>query len=156
MDLPSSSGPGPATQGGGGVHARDPPGGPGASPRLRRARPPGTRGGRPICHARQLHGLADATDQAVIAIAPAGRCRRMSRQTFERLPKLARADALEGRIDRAVIDLAEAGCQGGKAGFRAPPVVTDLDERGADRFATAGGREGLGAPGAPGDAVRVR
>ena len=51
---------------------------------------------------------------------------------FERLPKvMARADALAGRIDRAVIDLAEAALLEGRVGERFAATVLDADDRGA-------------------------
>jgi len=50
---------------------------------------------------------------------------------FARLPKvMARADALSGQIERAVIDLAEAVMLAGRAGEVFDAVVTDEDERG--------------------------
>ncbi len=51
---------------------------------------------------------------------------------FERLPKvMARADALGGRIDRAVVDLAEAVMLQNQVGETFTAIVTDTDERGA-------------------------
>lgn len=51
---------------------------------------------------------------------------------FIRLPAvMARSDALAGRIDRAVLDLAEAVLLSGKEGTVFGAVVTDVDERGA-------------------------
>jgi exoribonuclease R len=53
-------------------------------------------------------------------------------QAFARLPKvMARADALAGNIERAVIDLAEAVVLKDRVGERFTAVVTDIDERGA-------------------------
>ena len=50
---------------------------------------------------------------------------------FARLPKvMARADALSGQIERAVIDLAEAVMLRGREGEVFDAVVTDEDERG--------------------------
>ena len=51
---------------------------------------------------------------------------------FERLPKVMdTADAREGAIERAVIDLAETALLHGHEGETFAAVVTDLDERGA-------------------------
>lgn len=51
---------------------------------------------------------------------------------FERLPPvMARADALAGRVDRAVVDLAEAIFLTGREGSEFTAVVIDADERGA-------------------------
>ena len=51
---------------------------------------------------------------------------------FARLPKVMDvADAREGAIDRAVIDLAETALLAGHEGETFAAVVTDLDERGA-------------------------
>jgi len=49
---------------------------------------------------------------------------------FEALPQImARADALAGRIDRAVIDLAEAAILAGREGEAFCAIVTDLNEQ---------------------------
>lgn len=49
-------------------------------------------------------------------------------QAFDRLPEvMARADALAGRIERAVVDLAEAVMLHGREGEAFPAIVTDLD-----------------------------
>ncbi|MDB5677716.1 RNB domain-containing ribonuclease [Sphingomonas bacterium] len=51
---------------------------------------------------------------------------------FARLPAvMAKADSLAGRVDRAVIDLAETVLLKGREGELFGAVVTDLDERGA-------------------------
>jgi exoribonuclease R len=44
---------------------------------------------------------------------------------------MARADALGGQIERAVVDLAEAVMLKGSEGQVFPAIVTDVDERGA-------------------------
>ena len=50
---------------------------------------------------------------------------------FAKLPKaMARADALSGQIERAVIDLAEAAMLKGREGEQFAAMVTDVDERG--------------------------
>jgi len=46
-------------------------------------------------------------------------------------PVMARADALGGQIERAVVDLAEAVMLKGCEGRVFPAIVTDVDERGA-------------------------
>jgi len=52
-------------------------------------------------------------------------------QAFDRLPKvMARADALGGNIQRAVIDLAEAVVLKDRIGETFAAVVTDVDQRG--------------------------
>lgn len=51
---------------------------------------------------------------------------------FAKLPQvMAKADALAGRVERAVVDLAETVLLRGQVGDIFPAVVTDLDERGA-------------------------
>ncbi|MDT8758548.1 RNB domain-containing ribonuclease [Sphingomonas psychrotolerans] len=51
---------------------------------------------------------------------------------FEELPAvMARADAIAGQIDRAVIDLAEAAMLQGREGDTFAAIVTDVDDRGA-------------------------
>jgi len=53
-------------------------------------------------------------------------------QAFAKLPPvMARADALGGQIERAVVDLAEAVMLQGCEGRTFPAIVTDVDERGA-------------------------
>jgi exoribonuclease R len=80
-------------------------------------------------------------------------------KAFGKLPAvMARADAIGGQIDRAVIDLAEAVMLQDREGESFAAVVTDADERGAriqlrdlpvvTRLALRGA--------APGDAVTVR
>ena len=52
-------------------------------------------------------------------------------QAFARLPKvMARADALGGNIERAVVDLAEAIVLQHRVGEQFQAVVTDVDQRG--------------------------
>lgn len=78
---------------------------------------------------------------------------------FERLPKvMARADALSGQIDRAVIDLAEAVMLDGREGEVFPAVVTDIDQRGARmQLADLPVVTRIDAPGAgPGTSLCVR
>ena len=53
-------------------------------------------------------------------------------EAFERLPKvMARAESQSGRIERAVVDLAEAVMLRGREGESFAAIVTDVDERGA-------------------------
>jgi exoribonuclease R len=53
-------------------------------------------------------------------------------EAFEKLPAvMARADAQAGKIDRAVVDLAETLVLSGKEGETFGSVVTDVDERAA-------------------------
>ncbi|MFC4293501.1 RNB domain-containing ribonuclease [Novosphingobium tardum] len=78
---------------------------------------------------------------------------------FEKLPQImAKADAREGQIDRAVVDLAEAVMLGGREGERFSAIVTDLDERGARiQLADLAVVARVAAPGAiPGDRIEVR
>jgi exoribonuclease R len=54
-------------------------------------------------------------------------------EAFERLPAaMAEAEAREGRIERAVIDLAEAALLAGREGEAFDALVTDIDERGGE------------------------
>ena len=82
-----------------------------------------------------------------------------AREAFERLPGvMARAEALSGQIERAVVDLAETVMLQDRTGEIFEAVVTDADERGARlqlcclpvvaRVRTDGVR--------PGDRIRVR
>ena len=81
-------------------------------------------------------------------------------QAFERLPAvMARADALAGRIDRAVVDLAEAALLTGRQGTVYPAVVIEVDGHWAKIqlrdfpiVARLSATSGLG----PGDALDVR
>ncbi len=80
-----------------------------------------------------LRRLADRyVVQAVLAIANGRPVPEAVVQAFAALPKvMSRAEAIGGRIDRAVIDLAEAVLLQGREGTRFDAVVTDIDERGA-------------------------
>ncbi|MGY4396269.1 exoribonuclease R [Sphingomonas sp. UYAg733] len=107
-----------------------------------------------------LRRLADRyVVRATLAIANGQPVPEVVTEAFTRLPKvMARADAMSGQIDRAVIDLAEAVMLSGRVSEIFPAIVTDVDDRGAriqlrdlpvvSRVAT----KGL----APGDAVGVR
>jgi exoribonuclease R len=80
-----------------------------------------------------LRRLADRyVVRAALAIANGQPVPQAVTDAFPRLPEvMARADALSGRIDRAVIDLAEAAVLNGHVGESFAATVTDLDERGA-------------------------
>ncbi|MFT4027704.1 MAG: RNB domain-containing ribonuclease [Novosphingobium sp.] len=80
-----------------------------------------------------LRRLADRyVVQAALEVASGGALAAESGEVFERLPAImARADARDGQVDRAVIDLAEAAVLTGREGDAFPAVVTDLAENGA-------------------------
>ncbi|MGK6318655.1 RNB domain-containing ribonuclease [Sphingomonas sp. DT-204] len=80
-----------------------------------------------------LRRLADRyVVQATLAVANGRPVPDAVAAAFERLPKvMARAGALSGRIDNAVIDLAEAIMLRDRVGEMFAAVVTDIDERGA-------------------------
>lgn len=80
-----------------------------------------------------LRRLADRyVVQAALAVANGRAVPSEVTAAFERLPPvMARADALAGRIDRAVIDLAEATLQTGQEGRAFTAVVIESDEHGA-------------------------
>ena len=106
-----------------------------------------------------LRRLADRyVIQAALAISNGRPVPEPVAAAFERLPPvMARADALAGRINRAVIDLAEAAVLRDRVGERFAAVVTDANEDDAriqlrDAPITARLRE----PGLrPGEAVAV-
>jgi exoribonuclease R len=107
-----------------------------------------------------LRRLADRyVVRAALAVANGEPVPPAVEAAFAALPKvMARADSLSGKIERAVIDLAEAVMLQGREGEAFAALVTDIDDRGARiqlcdlpvvaRFAA----DGL----APGTAVRVR
>jgi exoribonuclease R len=107
-----------------------------------------------------LRRLADRyVVRAALAIANGQEVPEAVTQAFPRLPAvMARADALGGQIERAVIDLAEAVMLKGREGQLFPAIVTDVDERGVrmqlrDEPVVAR----VGANGVhPGDAITVR
>ena len=80
-----------------------------------------------------LRRLADRyVVRAALAIAGGRPVPAAVADAFARLPPvMARAGALGGRIDRAVIDLAEAVMLQSRVGERFAAIVTDLDDRGA-------------------------
>ena len=80
-----------------------------------------------------LRRLADRfVVETALAIANGRPVPEAAQVAFERLPAvMAKADALGGQINRAVIDLAEAVALQGREGERFEAVVTDIDQRGA-------------------------
>ena len=80
-----------------------------------------------------LRRLADRyVVQAALAVANGRAVPSEVTAAFERLPPvMARTDALAGRIDRAVIDLAEATLLTGQEGRAFTAVVIESDEHGA-------------------------
>ena len=80
-----------------------------------------------------LRRLADRyVVRATIAIANGEPVPDVVSEAFARLPQvMARADARDGQIERAVIDLAEAVALIGREGQDFQAVVTDVDDRGA-------------------------
>lgn len=107
-----------------------------------------------------LRRLADRyVVQATLAVANGRAVPDTVTAAFETLPKMmAKADALAGQIDRAVIDLAEAVMLSNEIGRRFDAVVTDADDRGARiQLSDAPVMARVPAPRlAPGDAVQVR
>ncbi|MFC4594851.1 RNB domain-containing ribonuclease [Sphingobium tyrosinilyticum] len=80
-----------------------------------------------------LRRLADRyVLRAVLEVANGRAVSPAVSEAFEKLPTfMARADTLAGKIERAVVDLAETLLLSGKEGERFGAVVTDVDERGA-------------------------
>lgn len=80
-----------------------------------------------------LRRLADRyVVQAALQVAQGGSPAPEIADAFERLPAvMAKADARDGQIERAVIDLAEAAVLNGREGASFPAVITDLAENGA-------------------------
>jgi len=90
--------------------------------------------GAPYVHATApLRRLADRyVIEAALAIARSKPVPEYVQDAFLRLPPvMARADGLGGRIERAVVDLAEATMLSDRVGETFAAVVTDVDERGA-------------------------
>ena len=113
------------------------------------------------CHATApLRRLADRyVVQAALAVANGRPVPDAVAAAFAKLPPvMARADAVAGRIGRAVVDLAEAAMLASRIGQDFAAVVIDTDEHGAriqlrDEAVVARlDASGLG----PGDAVTVR
>ncbi|WP_420137673.1 RNB domain-containing ribonuclease [Sphingomonas sp.] len=107
-----------------------------------------------------LRRLADRyVVQAALAIANGQPVPEVVTQAFPKLPPvMARADALGGQIDRAVIDLAEAVMLQNCVGESFPAIVTDVDDRGARiqlRDEPVVARVATNDV-APGDAIQVR
>ena len=80
-----------------------------------------------------LRRLADRyVVRAALAVANGQAVPQVVTEAFEKLPRvMARAEALGGQIERAVVDLAEAVMLQARVGERFAAVVTDADERGA-------------------------
>ena len=86
------------------------------------------------CHATApLRRLADRyVVQAALAVANGLAVPDEVTAAFDRLPPvMARSDALAGRINRAVVDLAEATMLAGQVGHTLAAVVIDADDGGA-------------------------
>jgi exoribonuclease R len=106
-----------------------------------------------------LRRLADRyVVQAALAIANGRAVPDVVTQAFDTLPPvMARADAIGGRIDRAVIDLAEAVMLHGREGEIFPAVIVDADDRGAHiQLRDLAVLASVKVTGRPGDAVDVR
>jgi exoribonuclease R len=107
-----------------------------------------------------LRRLADRyVVKAALAIANGQAVPETLAEAFPKLPPvMARADALGGQIERAVVDLAEAVMLGSCQGETFPAIVTDVDERGAriqlrdDAVVARVDAHGV----QPGDAITVR
>ena len=80
-----------------------------------------------------LRRLADRyVLQAVLAVANGQAAPAAVTQAFARLPAaMARAEARDGQIERAVIDLAEVALLAGREGESFAAIVTDVAENGA-------------------------
>jgi exoribonuclease R len=80
-----------------------------------------------------LRRLADRyVVRAALAVANGEAVPEVVSAAFEKLPHvMARADSQSGRIDRAVIDLAEAVLLAGREGEVFAGTVVDVDDRGA-------------------------
>lgn len=88
----------------------------------------------PYVHATApLRRLADRyVNRAMLALARGQAIPDAVTTAFQALPEvMARADSTAGRIDRAVIDLAEAVMLDGQEGQSFAAVVTDLDDKSA-------------------------
>jgi len=80
-----------------------------------------------------LRRLADRyVVRAALAVANGQPVPERVAQAFDKLPPvMAHAEAIDGQIQRAIVDLAEALLLEGSEGQSFPAIVTDLDERGA-------------------------
>ncbi|MDB5723918.1 MAG: ribonuclease [Novosphingobium sp.] len=86
------------------------------------------------CHATApLRRLADRyVVQAALAVANGAAVPLAVTETFERLsPVMAKADARDGQLDRAAIDLAETAVLAGREGEVFGAMVTDVTDNGA-------------------------
>lgn len=107
-----------------------------------------------------LRRLADRyVVRAALEIANGGAIPMVVSEVFEKLPfAMARADALDARVNRAVVDLAEALLLAGQEGALFSAIVTDVDERWARiqlrELAIVARVSAIGLR--PGDALRIR
>ena len=113
----------------------------------------------PYAHATApLRRLADRYVIEAVLVLANGKA-VSDEEAFARLPEaMARAEAITGRIERAVIDLAEAVMLGGEEGRIFEAIVTDVDQRGA-RIQLKEQPVVARVPAhrvAPGDEIRVR
>lgn len=105
-----------------------------------------------------LRRLADRyVVQAALAIANGQEVPEVVLAAFEKLPPImARADAIGGRIDRAVVDLAETVMLHGREGEVLPAVIVDADEHGAHiQLADLAVLASVKTTGRPGDRISV-
>ncbi|KQS04446.1 ribonuclease [Sphingomonas sp. Leaf357] len=106
-----------------------------------------------------LRRLADRyVVQAALAVANGKTVPDVVAQAFETLPLvMARADAIGGRIDRVVVDLAEAVMLHGREGEVFAATIVDADDRGAHiQLRDLAVLASVKTAGRPGDAVSVR
>ena len=106
-----------------------------------------------------LRRLADRyVVQAALAIANGQEVPEVVSAAFEKLPPImARADAIGGRIDRAVVDLAETVMLHGREGEVLPAVIVDADEHGAHiQLADLAVLASVKTTGRPGDRISVK
>lgn len=84
-----------------------------------------------------LRRLADRyVVRAALAVANGRAVPAEASEAFERLPAvMAKADARDGQIERAVIDLAEAAVLSGREGETFGAVVTDISDKGGENGA---------------------
>jgi exoribonuclease R len=106
-----------------------------------------------------LRRLADRyVVRATLAIANGQPVPERVTQAFETLPPvMARADAIAGRIDRAVIDLAETAVLHGREGEVFSAVIVDADTHGARiQLCDLAVLTSVKTAGKPGEAISVR
>lgn len=106
-----------------------------------------------------LRRLADRyVIRAALAVANGEAVPEVATAAFEKLPEvMARADAIGGRIDRAVIDLAEAVMLQGREGEVFAATVVEADAHGARiQLRDLPVLASVKATGRPGDVISVR